>query len=152
MMSHRMTRRIFQVALLVAAFGVGRPGYAGRQVFVVVHRDSPAANLSADAVRGYFLKHHKEWASGQKVRPVQQEGSSHGAFLRKVLRMSSAEYERYWLERKYSAAETPPKSVEDDEAVVKFVGAMNGAIGYVESTALSEAARSKVKVIHVISL
>lgn len=64
--------------------------------------------------------------------------------------MSSSDYERYWLERKYSAAETPPKSVDDDAAVAKFVGAMKGAIGYVDWSSLDESARGKVKVIHAV--
>ncbi|HEX6765232.1 MAG TPA: hypothetical protein VF103_07130, partial [Polyangiaceae bacterium] len=130
--------------------GAARSAHAARRLAVVVHRSSSLSSLSAEAVRAYFLKQHKEWASGEKVRPVQQEGAAHQAFLSKVLKMSSSDYERYWLERKYSAAETPPKSVDDDAAVAKFVGAMKGAIGYVEWSALDESSRNKLKVIHVV--
>src|SRR5262245_55656458 len=110
-----MTRRNSLRALLgltiSAMLGVTRPAHAARRLAVVVHRASPLSSLSAEAVKAYFLKQHKEWASGEKVRPVQQEGSAHPVFLSRVLKMSSADYERYWLERKYSAAEAPPKLV-----------------------------------------
>lgn len=149
-----MTRRNGLRALLglaiLTVLSSPRSAHAARRLAVVVHRSSPVSSLSAEAVRAYFLKHHKEWASGEKVRPVQQEGSAHQAFLSRVLKLSSSDYERYWLERKYSAAETPPKSVDDDAAVVKFVGAMKGAIGYVDWSSLDESARAKVKVIHAV--
>src|SRR5262245_58060623 len=150
-MTRRNGLRALGALTILAVLGSARSAHAARRLAVVVHRASPLSSLSADAVRAYFLKQHKEWASGEKVRPVQQEGAAHAAFLAKVLKMSSADYERYWLERKYSAAETPPKTVEDDAGVEKFVGAMKGAIGYVDWAALDEGARSKLKVIHALN-
>jgi len=148
----RINRRILGAALALQALlwshGVG----AGRQVAVIVNRAAPTSSLTAETVRTYYLKQHKEWPSGEKVRPIQQEGQAHAAFVGKVLKMSNADYERYWLERKYSAAETPPKLAEDDDEVLKFVGALKGAIGYIDASSLDEKARSKVKVIHVFTL
>ena len=150
-MTRRNALRALGTLSLLAAFANARTALAGRRLAVVVNRTSPLASLSADAVRAYFLKQHKEWASGEKVRPVQQEGAVHAVFLGRVLKMTSSDYERYWLERKYSAAETPPKTVDDDAAVAKFVGAMKGAIGYVDWTALDESSKSKLKVIHAVN-
>jgi ABC-type phosphate transport system substrate-binding protein len=150
-MTRRNALRTLLSLSMLGVFSVSRSASAARRLAVVVHRTSPLSSLSAEAVKAYFLKQHKEWASGEKVRPVQQEGSAHAAFLGKVLKMSSSDYERYWLERKYSAAETPPKSVEDDQAVAKFVGAMKGAIGYVDWASLDENSRNKLKVIHAAS-
>jgi ABC-type phosphate transport system substrate-binding protein len=147
-----ISRRIVGAALALQALLWSSSAGAGRQVAVIVNRAAPTSSLTTETIRAYYLKQHKEWPSGEKVRPVQQEGQAHSAFLGKVLKMSSADYERYWLERKYSAAETPPKLADDDEAVVKFVGALNGAIGYVDAGALDEKARNKVKVIHVFTL
>lgn len=150
-MTRRQALRALGALTLSGALAAARPAAAARRLAVVVHRSSPVSSLSAEAVRAYFLKQHKEWAGGDKVRPVQQEGPAHAGFLAKVLKLSAADYERYWLERKYSAAETPPKSVEDDAAVAKFVGAMKGAIGYVDWAALDESARGKLKVIHAVN-
>jgi hypothetical protein len=151
MIPHSIKRRFLGLAILLGTLVCHRPADAGRQLAVVVNRAAPTSSLTREAITTYFLKQHKEWPSGEKVRPVQHEGAGHSAFLSKVLKMSSPDYERYWLERKYAAAEMPPKSLEDGEAVLKFVGAMNGAIGYVDATLLDERARSKVKVIHVVS-
>ena len=150
-MMNRINRRLFAVAVILGALTHQGAARAGRQLAIVVNRSASTSSLTADAVKSYFLKQHKQWPSGEKVRPVQQEGAAHAVFLSKVLKMSSADYERYWLERKYSAAETPPKTVEDGEAVVKFVGALNGAIGYIDVSQLDAKARDKLRVIHVVS-
>jgi ABC-type phosphate transport system substrate-binding protein len=148
----RINRRILGAVLALQALLWSESVGAGRQVAVIVNRAAPTSSLPTEIIRAYYLKQHKEWPSGEKVRPVQQEGQAHAAFVGKVLKMSNADYERYWLERKYSAAETPPKLADDDEAVVKFVGAMKGAIGYIDASSLDEKARSKVKVIYVFTL
>ena len=45
--------------------------------------------------------------------------------------MSSAELERYWLERQYASADKPPAKAPDDATVIKFVKAFKGGIGFV---------------------
>jgi len=150
-MIKRISRRLLAASLVLAALTQQNTARAGRQLAIVVNRGASTSSLTADAVKSYFLKQHKQWPSGEKVRPVQQESAVHAVFLSKVLKMSGADYERYWLERKYSAAETPPKTVEDGAAVVKFVGAMNGAIGYIDVGELDAKAREKLRVIHVVS-
>ena len=147
----RIRRSALAISILLGTFSLRTQANAERHLVIIVNRASDTSNLSAESVKAYFLKQHKEWPSGEKVRPVQQESDLHSVFLGKVLGMSSADYERYWLERRYSAAETTPKTVEDDEAVLKFVGAMKGAIGYVDSALLDDKARNKLRVIYVVS-
>jgi ABC-type phosphate transport system substrate-binding protein len=140
------------LALAIAGSWAGsRTASAGGQLAVIVNAKSPVTALTADAVKSHFLREHKEWGDGSKVRPARQESDLHAVFLSKVLRMSNIEYERYWLERKYSAAESPPKTVEDDESVIKFVGAMSGSIGYVDPSSLDDKAKTKVKVVFTVA-
>jgi hypothetical protein len=78
---------------------------------------------------------------------VQQSGDVRDGFVKRTLGMSTTEFERYWLELKYSAAESPPKQVDSDDDVIKFVGAMKGAIGFVDAASLDPGALGKVKVV-----
>jgi ABC-type phosphate transport system substrate-binding protein len=137
--------RFLLVACLLSSGLLGPPASAARELAVVVHTSCPMTTLTADSVKEYYLRRHKEWSDGAKVRPIQQEGDVRTGFLAKVLKMPIVEYERYWLERKYAAAESPPKSADDDGDVIKFVGAMKGAIGFVDVSSLDDAAKSKVK-------
>lgn len=133
---------LFCLTLLQAPSALG-----ARQLVVIVHNSSPVAQLSATEAKAYYIKRQQQWTDGSKVRPVQQLGEARDAFLKKVLGMSNTEFERYWLERKYAAAESPPKQVDSDEDVIRFVAAMKGAIGFVQGTSLDESSKSKVKAV-----
>jgi ABC-type phosphate transport system substrate-binding protein len=148
MAARNLLKAVALLGLVVASSLSSSPvASAGGQLSVIVNAKTSVEALNAAGVKSHFLREHKEWSDGTKVRPARQEGDMHAAFLSKVLGMSSIEYERYWLERKYSAAEAPPKSVEDDEAAIKFVGAMTGSIGYVDAASLDDKAKAKVKVV-----
>jgi ABC-type phosphate transport system substrate-binding protein len=141
----RKTTSLSLLSLLLLSFAT--PARAGRQLSVIVHPSCPLSSLTADVARAHYLRQHKEWSDGSKVRPVAQAGDAQGGLLAKVLKMPVMDYERYWLERKYAAAESPPKTVDDDSDVIKFVGAMKGAIGAVDASQLDDAAKSKVKTV-----
>jgi ABC-type phosphate transport system substrate-binding protein len=130
-----------------AALGATHGALAGRELVVIVHTASPAAKLTAAEVKDYYLKKQGAWSDGSKVRPVQQSGEIRDSFVKRTLGMSINDFERYWLQLKYSAAESPPKQVDTDDDVVRFVGAMKGAIGFVDATSLTPGALAKVKVV-----
>lgn len=136
------------VAVSFLSFGwIASEALAGRELAVIVHKASPAQTLSVTEVRAYYMKKQGAWSDGSKVRPVQQSGDVRDGFVKKTLGMSTTEFERYWLELKYSAAESPPKQVESDDDVIRFVGAMKGAIGFVDAESLDPGALGKVKVV-----
>lgn len=134
---------------LLAQAGVAPSGtaIAGRELAVIVHKASPAATLSQAQVKAYYLKKQAAWSDGSKVKPVQQSGDVREGFVKRTLGMSTTDYERYWLELKYSAAESPPKQVDTDDDVIKFVGAIKGAIGVVDASSLDATALTKVKAV-----
>lgn len=140
-----------QIKLVVAALlflGVCAPAaLAGRELVVIVHKASPLQTMSVNEVRAYYMKKQGAWSDGSKVRPVQQSGDVRDGFVKRTLGMSTTEFERYWLELKYSAAESPPKQVDSDDDVIRFVGAMKGAIGFVDAESLDPGALGKVKVV-----
>ena len=137
------------VALLLvqAWLDSSQTALAGRELVVIVHKASPAATLTAAQVKAYYLKKQAAWSDGSKVRPVQQSGDVRDGFVKRTLGMSTTDFERYWLELKYSAAESPPKQVESDEDVIRFVGTMKGAIGFIDAASLDSGAQAKVKAV-----
>ena len=136
------------VFLAVATWRVpGETAVAGRELVVIVHKASPASVLTAAQVKAYYLKKQAAWSDGSKVRPVQQSGDVRDGFVKRTLGMSTTDFERYWLELKYSAAESPPKQVDSDEDVVRFVGTMKGAIGFIDAASLDSSAQAKVKAV-----
>ena len=141
-------RRFLSILAAVSCFVAStHVAFAGRELAVIVHKASPKQTLTVDEVKAYYLKKQVSWSDGAKVRPVQQSGDVRDAFVKRTLGMSTTDFERYWLQLKYSAAESPPKQVDTDDDVIKFVGAMKGAIGFVDASSLDPGALAKVKVV-----
>lgn len=126
---------------------------AAEELVVIVNAANPVGPLTAQEVKGYFLKKTPVWRNGEKVRPADHsaEGPDRAAFLGKVLNMSSDDLQRYWIERQYASAEHPPAGLDDDVSVVKFVSFFKGGIGFVTRSALSKAGAEGVKPVLTIS-
>jgi hypothetical protein len=60
--------------------------------------------------------------------------------------MSTADLERFWLEKQYASADNPLTKAPDDASVIKLVKAFKGGIGFVSKDA-AEAAGADVKVV-----
>jgi ABC-type phosphate transport system substrate-binding protein len=138
------TKIVSGLVLLLALTSSAAPRADVGSVAIIVHKDNPQAALNAEEARTYFLKKTSAWKSGEKIRPVDVEGEPdlRAAFLAKVLKMSAQDLERHWLEIKYQSAESPPKRVDDADAVIKYVSAFKGAIGFVPA-AVADAAKDK---------
>ena len=130
---------------LVSFAGASRAG----EIVVIVNKANSNGAMNKDDVRNHYLKKQSSWANGEKLRPVDTESSGQrDAFVHKLLGMASnEELERYWLELKYQKAEAPPKRVDGDASVIKFVAAFKGGIGFVDAAALDNDARAKVQVV-----
>jgi ABC-type phosphate transport system substrate-binding protein len=142
--------RSFFIALVVAATLIAWRGisWAGELV-VIVNKANPTTAMTSQDVRTHYLKKQSSWSNGEKLRPVDTESSElRNVFVRKLLGMASnEELERYWLELRYQKAEAPPKRVDGDASVIKFVAAFKGGIGFVDAAALDNDAKGKVQVV-----
>lgn len=123
------------------------------ELAVIVNAGNPVTDLSVPDVRDYYLKRKPVWKNGEKVRPVDQRGvgQERELFLDKVLDINEEEFVRYWLERQYANADKPPTKVNDDDAVIKFVSTLPGAIGFVDKATLDASGAVHVKAVLVIT-
>jgi ABC-type phosphate transport system substrate-binding protein len=122
---------------------------AAEELAVIVNVANTTGALDAKAVKARFLKTLSTWSGGDRVRSVDQTDASpkRAAFLAKVLGMSDADLERYWIEKQYANAETPPAKAPDDATVVRIVKTFKGAIGFVSK---ETAERESVKVVLIL--
>lgn len=119
------------------------------QVVVIVNEANPSSSLSQGDVRAYFMKSEPQWENGEKVRPIDQTGSSaeRAAFVSSVIGISDAEFERYWIEKQYASAEQPPVRAPNEAAVITLVKSFEGGIGFVSQAAWEAADQTGVKVV-----
>lgn len=112
-------------------------------VAVIVNPGNANA-VDGDVVKKIYLGKAKSFSDGLSVNPVNQDGTSVAdEFNNKVVGKSSSQLNAYWAKLVFTGKGTPPAKVNSDQAVIDFVAANNGAIGYVDSANVSP----KVKVV-----
>jgi ABC-type phosphate transport system substrate-binding protein len=128
-------RALASLALSVTLFA----GPAGAQdgFRVIVNPTNPVAALSEPQLSRLFLKKTLAWPSGLAVVAVDQERTSdvRRAFSQKIHDKDSDAVVSHWQTMVFSGRDTPPPIKATDAAVVEFVRANPGAIGYVSEAA-----------------
>ena len=124
---------VMGAAALLGGLLMPEPARAEAQVIaIVVDRDNPRSDIGVEELRSLFLGKRGEWPDGTRAVPVDLEsGASHHAFCAAVLRMSEAEYERYWVDQRVRGAGTGPRSLSAASLVIRLVARVRGAVGYV---------------------
>ena len=120
-------------------------GYA-----VVVNKDNPIASLSASEAKLYFTRKLKSrWPGINKtIRPVTRKSkcAERDEFYNAILKMGDSEVDKYFSEREFQNAEKQPEKLRSDAEVVSFAEGEVGAIGFVNSSKVSDA-KSRFKVV-----
>ncbi len=104
---------------------------------VVVHAENPTPSLSRERVSKMFLKGLARWESGERVTPVDQlHGRVRASFTVAVMGRSTAAIRSFWQRQIFSGKGAPPPELDGDRAVLEFVSANLGGIGYVSHEAV----------------
>ncbi|MBH0004365.1 phosphate ABC transporter substrate-binding protein [Pseudoalteromonas sp. SWYJZ12] len=110
----------------------------------VIINPSNVSSVDADTIKKIYLGKSKSFSNGDKVNPVNQDGTSVAdEFNDKVVGKSSSQLNAYWSKLVFTGKGTPPEKLTSDQAVIDFVAANGNAIGYVDSAKVTD----KVKVI-----
>lgn len=127
---------------------------ATSEIAVIVNNENPNDNLSAGEAKLYWLrKIKKRWPGINKnIKPVDRKSkcSEQDTFYETVLGMSASDVETYFTQKQYENAEKPQDKFTSDDSIIDFVADEPGAIGFVNVSSLTAAAKSKVKVVLVV--
>lgn len=127
-------------AWALAAASLLAPGVqaAEGRVAVVVAAQAPATTLSVDELAQVFRR-RRQFVGGQRVQPINLP-ASHALrrfFSQAVLQQAPEDMEDYWRDMYFNGV-FPPFVLASEEAVLRFVSATPGAIGYVSACALDK--------------
>ena len=114
---------------------------------VVVHPSNPVSSINRDELAKLFLKKSATWKSGTKAVPVDQKSSSkvRHEFSKDILKRSVSAVKAYWQQKIFSGLDLPPPQKSNDHAVLSYVSANKGAVGYVSVIPST----SKVKLLRI---
>lgn len=110
------------------------------------NRTTATGDAARAVVKKLFLRELTQWPDGVDARPYAREDRSaeQAAFVAHVLGMNDAELARHWLRLKNMNGTTPPKEVDSDRLVLKYVARTDGAFGIVRIDAAKGVADVRV--------
>ena len=131
--------RCISTLALVAAFSavgpavVADPERPGPAFLIIVHPSNAVTALDRDFVRDAFLKKVATWRSNETIRPVDlhRRLPLRARFTRDLLQKTPTQLRSYWNRLIFSGKGVPPPELASEEAVVSYVLANRGAVGYV---------------------
>lgn len=118
------------VFVLVAGVAAGDAPFR-----VVVHRSNPVTSLTRAELSAIYMKRMRSWAGGGEIVPVEQpvRSRTREQFSQLVHGKSVAYVTRYWQRLIFSGRAVPPAEARSSQAVLDFVRARRGAIGYIDN-------------------
>jgi hypothetical protein len=133
---------------LLAALSWSRRGLgAVTELSVVVH-PSNANRLSGDDIADVFRSVLRSWPGGKPIAAFElpPNGPERVYFDRTVLRMEPDEVAHYWIDRRMRGGAPPPHQVPEPQIMVRVVGKLENAIGYVPSEIVDSGVRVVARV------
>jgi ABC-type phosphate transport system substrate-binding protein len=128
--------------LMGIAVGCSISLYSLADIVVIVHPGNDA-DLNQKMVKRIFLGKEKKFSNGKEALPINQVPASNarGSFDTDTLGRSSTQIAAYWSKLVFTGKGIPPKELDNDAAVLAIVADNPNAIGYVDSTSVSDAVK-----------
>ena len=110
---------------------------------IIVH-PSNSATLDEKTVQRIFLGKEKKFSDGSETIPVNQSADStvRADFDENVLGRSSSQVSAYWSKLVFTGKGVPPKEVANDAEVIDLISKNPSAIGYVDSSSVTDAVKA----------
>lgn len=161
---HRLTIVLLMLAMAVTMSSVPPAGTsqptgpepqgsapADECLAILVNRSNPVDNLSSAELRKVFLGEQNHWSDGRRITVVMLESGKpeRQAVLTVIYRMEDKDFNAYFLHHVFTGdIHAAPTTLATPTEVLKFVSNVQGAIGYVRTTAADET----VKVVRIDSV
>jgi len=134
-------------ALLVALWFAGFPAHAAEPLAVITATDSPLTALLPDTLKLIYLRKNQIDAEGNRWIPLNLPVTDplRRSFSLALFSLLPEEQDDYWNIQYFNGI-SPPKVLDSEEAILRFVASTPGSIGYVRK----QKADSRVKVLLLI--
>jgi len=117
---------------LFLACGVAK----AQDVVIVANKSVKASDVNSDEIKDVFDGDKSALKDGSHVTPVTLKGGPvHEAFLKKYEGKGDAAYRAAWRSLVFTGQGSMPKTFDTEAALVDYVAATPGAIGYVSAGA-----------------
>jgi ABC-type phosphate transport system substrate-binding protein len=127
----RVMKKSALVGLLFCLF-LGCGIAKGQEVIVIANKSVKASDVSAADLKDVFNGDKSSLGDGSHVVPATlKSGPVHEAFLKKYVGKADAAFRAEWRSLVFAGTASMPKTLDSESAMVEYVAATPGAIGYV---------------------
>ncbi len=123
--------------LAVLALLIAVPAMA--EVQIVAHSGVADATLGAGSIQKVFLGKQSQWSDGAVIKlGVLTDSPVTDEFLKNYVRKSASQFQTFWKKAIFSGTGNAPQEFNTAEALVAWVSATPGAVGFTETTAATD--------------
>jgi len=143
--------KVLKIAIVLSlAWIISIPDFAtAGDIAVIANGGFPKDSVDLNYLKKVYLG-KKGNEGGLKIVPLDYQNNNpvKRDFVGKVLSSTVGKFQAYWLKKIFQEGKTPPKVMQDAQALVSTVRATKGAIGYLDAGDLKD--KTGVKVLHLI--
>ena len=145
---HRMLRRWSEALVIASTLCLCATLAHAESLAVIINKNNPTNSVTVTTLAGMYRGESLYWPAGDRIKLVNREISAEARKLF-YFQVLNAKPDQVFYRQ---GTPIPVQSVieRSDEAVVRFVGAIEGAIGYVSLTRLTTLGDAQIKVILII--
>jgi len=127
--------RIGAFTLMVAAAASFAAEHPRPAFILIVNPTNHVSKIDRKFLAEVFLRRATRWPDDTPVQPVDlgPDAPARVRFTQEILSRSVTSVRSYWQQRIFSGQGLPPPELVNDEAVVSYVAAHPGAVGYVSA-------------------
>lgn len=113
------------------------------EIVVVVHPENNS-QLDKKSIERLFIGKAKKFSDDVPVVPINQPSGSaeKEQFNTVVLNKTETQITAYWAKRVFTGKGSPPQEVQNNQKVIEVVALNRSAIGYVDSSAVTDAVKA----------
>jgi ABC-type phosphate transport system substrate-binding protein len=117
--------------VLLLSLGLGSVARA-QEVVVIANKSVKSSDVSASDIKDVFNGDKTSLSDGSHAVPVTLKGGPvHEAFLKKYVGKGDAAFRAAWRSLVFAGQASMPKTFDTEAALIEYVAATPGAIGYV---------------------
>ena len=125
-------RIVIALAVLLACALFGSASSSPHRFKIIVNPENRVDAVSREFLRNAYLKKATTWGPGGTIRPVDLTSKLpvRDQFTHDVIKKTPAQLKTYWNQQIFSGKGVPPPEADSVQAVISYVLANPGAVGY----------------------
>ena len=140
-----MNKQILKICSMLVGFALSASVWAG-DVVVIVNKDNNHA-INKTLIAKIYTGKDKEWSNGDKIMllDLPENNPARVSFSNDIVGKSVESLKFTWAQMMFSGVAVPPKVVQSDEEMKKYVTDNKNAIGYIKASSLDGSVKAVIQ-------